>query len=136
MNMISRTVKFIVLPVLAISSILALRAIAATAKDYPAATFVFQCDQRRALKSGHEKVADFKNILDKHKAVYYCMVHKHENGKETPLKKGQCPELISSTSAEGASTKEFTLICAGAHVTQRAGFDSKVDLDAVAAEFQ
>lgn len=137
MKMFSRTVQIVVLPVLAISSILALRVFAADSSknDYPEAKFHFKCHQRE-LKPGHEDVAGFKSVLDKHNAVYYCMVHKHENGKETPLKKGQCPELVSSASSERANSAEFTLICAGAHVTQQAGFNSQADMDAVAAEFK
>lgn len=138
MKMISRTVKFVVLPALAISSILALRVFAADSskKDYPDAKVHFKCHERRELKPGHEDVAKFEGVLKKHNAVYYCMVHKHENGKETPLKKGQCPELVSSASSERANSAEFTLICAGAHVTQQAGFSSQADMDAVAAEFK
>jgi hypothetical protein len=137
MKMFSRTVKFVVLPALAISSILALRVVAAdSSKKYPPAKYVLNWDQQRELKAGSEDVNHFEGVLKKHNALWYCMVHKHKNGKETPLKKGQCPELVSSTSAEGASTKEFTLICAGAHVTQQAGFGSKTDMDAVALEFK
>jgi hypothetical protein len=138
MKTFPRTLKFVILPALAISSILALRVFAADSpkKVYPPAKYVLDCNRGKVLKPGHEDVIHFKKVLDEHSAVYYCMTHKHKNGKETPLKKGQCPEMVSSASAETTDTKEFTLICAGAHVTQQAGFNSKVDLDAVAAEFQ
>lgn len=136
MKMFSRTVKFVVLPALGISLILALRVLGADpSKDYPPANAVFKCDHR-PLKAGHEDVGHFKKVLDDHHAIYYCMVHRHKNGNETPLKKGQCPDLVKSTSAEMTSSAEFTLICAGAHVTQQAGFASTADRDAVAAEFQ
>jgi hypothetical protein len=137
MKTFTRTLAFVILPALAISSILALRVFAADPpKNYPAAKFVFKADHPRKLKAGREEAAHFKNVLDQHNAVYYCMSHTHKNGKQTPLKKGQCPEMVSSASAETTDTKEFTLICAGAHVTQQAGFNSKADLDAVSAEFE
>lgn len=138
MKTFSRTVKFVILPALAISSILALRVFAADPpkKVYPPASHILDCSRGKVLKSGHEDVVNFKKVLDAHNAVYYCLTHKHKNGKETPLKKGQCPEMVSSVSAEATDSKEFTLICAGAHVTQQAGFNTKADLDAVSAEFQ
>lgn len=132
--MLSRTVKLFVLPALAISLILALRVSGAN-PSYPPANAVFTCDHR-PLKAGREDVAHFQKILEDHHAIYYCMVHKHKNGKETPLKKGQCPDMVSSTSSEMTSSAEFTLVCAGAHVTQQAGFATTADRDAVAAEFQ
>src|SRR5438067_1391698 len=130
MKMFSRTVKFVVLPALAISLILALRVWAADPPKYPPSPFPFNCDHR-PLKPGHEGVAQFQKVLDDHHAIYYCMVHRHQNGKETPLKKGDCPKLVGSTAAEKTSSAEFTLICAGAHVTQQAGFSSASDRDAV-----
>jgi hypothetical protein len=137
MKMFSSSMKFIILPALAISSILALQMFAAESpkKDYPVAKFVFKADHMKKLKPGREEAAHFKSVLDKHNAVYYCMTHTH-NGKATPLKKGQCPEMVGSASSDITDNKEFTLICAGAHVTQQAGFSSQGDLDAVADEFE
>jgi hypothetical protein len=135
MKKLSGTIKVGLLTAFVILCAVALRSQGAK-PDYPSAKFTFKCDNRRALKAGHEDVAHFKKVLDDHHAVYYCMVHKHKNGKETPLKSGNCPVAVSSTSTQNADGGEFTLICAGAHVTQVAGLNTQADLDAVAAEFE
>jgi hypothetical protein len=140
MKTFSRTVKFVILPALAIGSILALRVFAADSpkKDIQA-PYVLTLVPPRELKDPTGDVNKFKTVLDRNSHIY-CLKHHEKDkpgkpGKDTPMKKN-CPETVSSTSAGKTGTDEYTLICAPAHVTQMAGFDTAGQMAAVEALFK
>jgi hypothetical protein len=139
MKKLSGTVKFVILPAFAISSVIALHTLKAEKKGGVEAPHVlyFPNDQPGQLKN--PDVKEFEKILSKHSDVY-CMKHhskdeKGKPGKDTPLKKN-CPVATSSTSAIDPDGNEYTLVCTGAHVTQAAGFATQQAYDTVKALFQ
>ena len=133
-----KTLKLFVLPVIALS-ICTYYVFAQTNSPAP---HEIKLSQPKELKAGREDAAHFEKVLNDHHALYYCMNHhknKDANGeaKDTPLKKETCPRETTSVivPADGAD-RELTLICSGAHITQRAGFSSAQDKTAVMAEFK
>jgi len=108
-----------VLPVVAIALVFAVHAV--IAKDIEA-PYVLKVKQARKLKKDDGGTA-FEAALKANSQIYCMKFHKEGDpaAKDKHWKKN-CPDAVSSASAESAKSGEYTLICAGAHVTQQAGF--------------
>lgn len=133
MKKLTGTIKFVILPAFAVSSVIALHSLKAEKKGGIEAPYVLYYEQPRELKN--PDVKEFEKVLAKHSTIY-CMKHNEgkkpdgKPGKETPLKKN-CPLAMSSTSAVNPGGSEYTLICTGAHVTQSGGFATGEAMKAV-----
>lgn len=123
MKKLSGTIKFIILPAFAISSVIAVHSLKGEKKGGVEAPHVLYYPTPRELKNGDVK--EFEKVLSKQSNIY-CMKHIEKKadgkpGKATSLKKN-CPLAESSASAVNPGGSEYTLICSGAHVTQSGGF--------------
>lgn len=124
MKNVSRTIKFVVLPFLAIALMLGFRAFAAGTDDKKdvQAPYVLKVHAARKLKKD-DGGSEFAKVLDKNSHIYCMKYHKAGDVEKNDKKwNKKCPDAASSTSADSVKTGEYTLICSGAHVTQSAGF--------------
>ncbi len=131
------TIKLALLPVVAITLVLALRTVMA-GKDGPniQAPFVLKVDSTRQLKNDDGGKA-FEKVLSQKSHIYCMHYHKKDDSPANDKHwKKNCPDATSTSSAESAKAGEYTLICSGAHVTQRAGFMTQADMDAVESLLQ
>lgn len=128
MKNLPKTIKLAVWPIAALALVFALGTV--IAKDIQA-PYVLKVNQARKLKKD-DGGAEFEKALQA-KSHIYCMKYHKEgdpSAKDKQWKKN-CPDASSSASSESARSGEYTLICAGAHVTQQAGFMTQEAMQSV-----
>lgn len=120
MKNVSRTIKVVILPVLAVALVFTFRAVAAKPPDIQA-PFVLNCNERELKKD--DGAVEFEKVLNKESHIYCMKYHKKGDApaKDKHFNK-KCPDATGSASSESVKNSEYTLICFGAHVTQQAGF--------------
>jgi hypothetical protein len=126
MKTASRIFKLLVLVVIGVTAIFAFRAFAAKPPSMAAASHILKLKDRKLKKVD---VADFQRILDQNEAIYCITFRKNANDAGQTLDSGGCASA-GSTSVDDAK-REMILVCAGAHVTQTAGFNSTAQMTSV-----
>ena len=133
MKKLSGMLKVVVIAAFALSSVLVLSSLTAQSdKDRPVdGNFVLKIDKKQKLKYGKDH---FEKTLATNSKQYCMRHHKDENDTAgTPIEK-DCRK-VAQTSAEVTNSAEYTLICAGAHVTQQCAFETVAQLVKVLEEF-
>jgi hypothetical protein len=124
--------KVVVLVALALGSFFVLRSTTAQSpdKDGPVDGNFVLTVKKHQLK--HD-LATFQGVLAAN-SQQYCMKHYKTDVDPSPTPLEKNCHGVSKTSAEVTNTAEYTLICAGAHVTQSCAFNTVAQLQAVVAE--
>jgi hypothetical protein len=128
MKTLSRPVTIIILVAVALVIALTLRAYA-TKPAWNDAGYMMKIKKARKYKDANMDDTKFKKLLEDNEAIYYIRVKK-EDGTESDLPGSDCPALTAMSGVDNA-TRELVLICGGARVTQRAGFNTAAQMNAV-----
>ena len=117
------------LPIMVIALVFTFRTVAANPGDKDIqAPYVLKVNSARELKNDDGGKA-FEKMLGQKSHIYCMHYHKKDDSPANDKHwKKNCPDAKSAASAESARASEYTLICAGAHVTQAAGFMTQPEM--------
>lgn len=136
MKTLSGTFKIFLIVAIMLTGFFTWRAFATKPQSWPDAKYILNLRTARQFKDPQMTKEKFKKLLDDNEAIY-CLKHRvNPNEAPTDFDGNKCPPTPVSTASVDDATRDLVLICGGAHVTQKAGFNSIQQMAAVDGALQ